>query len=169
MPLDGGKVVKTMFFDSNEIINNIFLFLSIAVLTYISISSKSYFLLIIPYFLILQFSTQSQLKKVKAGIAKRGIDLYKSFEDLSDEEYWLIRDELAVHMRYYTKIISPRSYNVSIKEPQIVKQIKSIIQKKPNQDIKVIGKILITLLWILTFIVPVIVIGIYYIKLGLLK
>jgi stage IV sporulation protein FB len=169
MPLDGGRVIKSLFFESSQIINMIFIFLSIAVLVYISISSESYFLLIIPFFLIMQLSSQSQAKKVKQSLKEKGIDTDKSWDELSDRDYWLIRGEIISHSKLYSRDISPDEYYVSEKEAQIIKQVKNIIRKKPEKDLGIGGKILITFFWLLMFIVPMVIIALYYIKLGLIK
>lgn len=166
MPFDGGRVIKSMFFENNELINKIFLFLSIAVLIIYSFYSQSYFLLVIPFFLLTQISNQSQMNKVKEGIDKKDIDINRSYEELTDEEYWLIRDEIGTHMKYFNRFITPKRYIKADNEQRIIKQVKAIVQKKPNKDLKLIGKILITLLWIMTFIVPIVMIIIYYIRLG---
>lgn len=166
MPLDGGKVIKTMFFDSNEIINTVFIVLSIVGMAFISFALESYFLLIVPFFLIMQLSNQSQVKKVKMGALNAGIDLDKSYEELSDNEYWLIRDEIASHMKYFSRSISPKNYVLAPNENGIVNQVKSIIQKKPIKDLKVGGKILVTVLWLLMFILPAIIILLYYVYFG---
>ncbi len=167
MPLDGGRIIKSLFFENNEIINKIFIFISIAVLTYYSLTSQSYFLLIIPFFLIFQLGAQLQIKNVKNGIIKKGINLDKSFKELTNEEYWLIRDEIGTHMKSFNRFITPKSYIDSDNEQRIIKQVKSIVQKKPTKDLGIGGKILITTIWILTFILPLIAIAIYYIKLGI--
>jgi stage IV sporulation protein FB len=167
MPLDGGKLIKCMFFESNLLINNIFLFISIAILTYIAINSQSYFLLIVPFFLVMQLNNQSQLTKIRVQLIKKGIDLDKSFEELSDEEYWLIRDEIALKNKYFSTIISPKKYFITSSENKIIKHVKLIIQKRPIKDIRLTGKILITLFWLMTFLTPIIIIAIYYIRLGI--
>jgi stage IV sporulation protein FB len=169
MPLDGGRVIKSLFFESSQIINMIFIFLSIAVLVYISISSESYFLLIIPFFLVMQLSNQSQAKKVKQSLKEKGIDTDKSWDELSDRDYWLIRGEIISHSKLYSRDISPDEYNVSEKEAQIIKLVKNIIRKKPEKDLGIGGKILITFFWLLMFIVPMVIIALYYIRLGLIK
>jgi len=167
MPLDGGRIIKSLFFENNEIINKIFIFISIAVLTYYSLTSQSYFLLIIPLFLVFQLGTQSQIKNVKNGIIEKGISLDKSFEELTNEEYWLIRDEIGTYMKSFNRYITPKNYIVSDNEQRIIKQVKSIVQKKPTKDLGIGGKILITAIWILTFILPLVAIIIYYITLGI--
>ncbi len=167
MPLDGGRIIKTLFFENNQIISKIFILVSIAVLTYYSISSHSYVLLIIPLLLLIQLGTQSQIKNVKNGIIEKGIRLDKSFEELTNEEYWLIRDEIGTHMKSFNRFITPKRYIISDNEQRIIKQVKSIVQKKPTKDLGIGGKILITTLWILALILPLIAIVFYYIKLGI--
>ncbi|MCF8297903.1 MAG: site-2 protease family protein [Saprospiraceae bacterium] len=167
MPLDGGNLIKTMFFESNEIINKIFIFLSVAVLTYFAIASQSYILLIIPFFLLMQLNNQTQIKKVKEGAINKGIDLNKTYNELSDREYWLLRDELVINMKYYSKFISVKNYTITKIETKVIKQIKAIIHKKPIKDLNIGGKLLFTLFWILTFVFPVVVIVMYYLKLGI--
>jgi Zn-dependent protease len=169
MPLDGGRVIKSLFFESSIVINMIFIFLSIAALVYISISSESYFLLIIPFFLIMQLSVQSQAKKVKQSLKEKGIDTDKSWDELSDREYWLIRGEIISHSKLYSRDISPDEYHISEKESQIIKQVKNIIRTKPEKDLGVAAKILITFFWLLMFIIPVVIIALYYSRLGLIK
>lgn len=157
MPLDGGQIVKSMFFENNEIISKIFIFFSIAIMTYYALNSQSYFLLLIPFFLLMQISAQSQIKKVRNGAAIKGINLDKSYNELTNEEYWLLRDEIGSHMKYFQSYITPKKYVIAANENKIIKQVKAIIQKKPTEDLKIFGKILITILWILTFIIPLIV------------
>jgi hypothetical protein len=110
---------------------------------------------------------QSQIKKVKNGIIEKGIRLDKSFEELTNEEYWLIRDEIGIHMKSFNRFITPKSYIVSDNEQRIIKQVKSIVQKKPTKDLGIGGKILITTIWILAFILPLITVIIFYNKLGI--
>jgi stage IV sporulation protein FB len=169
MPLDGGRVIKSLFFESGQIINMIFIILSIAVLVLISIISASYFLLIIPFFLIMQLSSQSQAKKVYQSLKEKGIDTNKSWDELSDREYWLIRGEIISNSKLYSRDLSPDDYFVSEKESHLIKQVKNIIRKKPEKDLGVAGKILITFFWFLMFIIPIVIIALYYIRLGLIK
>lgn len=166
MPLDGGRIVKSLFFENNEMISKMFIFISIALLTYYSFNSQSYFLLIIPFLLLIQLNMQSQVKKVRIGAEKRGINLDKSYNELSDKDYWLIREEIGAQMKYFERFIAPKRYVIADNEDKIVKQVKAIIQKKPTKDLKISGKIFITILWILTFIIPIIVITIFHLGLA---
>jgi hypothetical protein len=71
--------------------------------------------------------------------------------------------------KLYSRDMSPDDYSVSGKETQLIKQVKNIIRKKPEKDLGIGGKILITFFWLLMFIVPIVVIALYYIRLGLIE
>ena len=69
-------------------------------------------------------------------------------------------------MKYYNRFITPKSYIIADNENLIINQVKAIIQKEPIKDFKISGKILVTGLWLLMFVLPIIVVAFYYIKLG---
>lgn len=167
MPLDGGKVVKDMFFEKNEIINTVFMVISIAILVYIAIVWQSFILLIVPFFLVIQLNSRHQLKKVKVAVAEKGIDVDKSYDELSDKEYWLIRDELGTHMKTYRQHISPKNYTTSLAEPRIVKTVQEIAQKRPIKDLSVLSKVFVSILWAAAFIAPVIVMFLHQLKMAI--
>jgi Zn-dependent protease len=156
-PLDGGKMVKCLFFESNEKINDFFVFVSMLVISYIAINTKSYALLLLPFLLVMQMKSRSKIKELKEVLVNKGFELEKSFAELTNKEYWLMRDEL-VYLKAYSSIIIPGKYLVSGSESLIIDQIKTLIRKHPAKDMPLWGKILITLFWLLLFVVPVVVV-----------
>ncbi|MEI7595904.1 MAG: site-2 protease family protein [Bacteroidota bacterium] len=157
MPLDGGKVIKTMFFDSNEIINTVFVVLSIILLSLLAFFQKSYIFLLIPVFLAMQLNTQMQIEKTRKSLKKINLDLNKTYKELTNREYWQIRAGIVSNMKVFSDI-NPNDYSYSHKEPQIFNMLKQVINKKPLNDIGFLGKTVITLIWILSFIVPIAII-----------
>ncbi len=160
MPFDGGRFIKCLFFERSELIGSIFSYVSIGALFYYSITSQSYFLMLVPGFLTLQLYAQSQLRKAKKALMEKGVNLNKNFEELTNEEYWIVRDEMGKHVPSFSKYVTPGKYEVSENEQKIIEQVKAVIQKEPIQDLKVGGKILFTAIWILSFIVPFVIIGV---------
>lgn len=154
MPLDGGQIIKGLFFQNNEKINIFFIWVSIAVLTYFALKAESYFLLIIPFFLFMQVKSQTEIKNFRMYMKNKGVDLNRSFTEISKDEYWAIRDELALNMRVFSNLIEPKRYVPVPAESRVVQLMKQIIQKQPAKDITVGGKILFVLVWVLTFVIP---------------
>jgi hypothetical protein len=154
-PLDGGQLLKTLFLGSREIISTIFIVASIAVTIWFAISKEDWFLLIIPYFLIIRMIQQIQLRKIRKNLDYQHINYNKNFSELSDEEYWKIRDEVAVNNTLLGRVISPGNYTVSEKENSIINYIKSVLKTRPVKDLGVPGRIIFLLIWIASFAIPI--------------
>jgi Zn-dependent protease len=167
MPLDGGRVIKSLFFETNEKINIAFLFISIFLISIFALTQGSYFLLIIPIFLYLQVISQLNTNKVRKIIKNKGFDLDKSYEELSNEEYWLIRDELAKNMKVIANLVEPQRYFPVPDERTVINQIKDTLQKRPEKDISTIGKIFFVFSWILMFVFPIITLIFFALVFGL--
>jgi stage IV sporulation protein FB len=159
MPLDGGRFIKCIYFESSTLISNLFSYLSIGALLYYAFTSQSYLFLLVPGLLMLQLLAQSQLKKTRKAVQDKGLTLNKSYDELSNEEYWLIRDEIGKHIPSFRKYITPGTYETTENEFKVLEQVKAVIQKEPVKDLSVAGKIVFTLIWIISFILPVVVIG----------
>lgn len=164
MPLDGGKIVKALFFEKNELINTIFVLLSIALMTLFCLATKSYFLLIIPFFLLIQLRAQAKNKTTRQAALNYGIDVTKSFDDLEDQEYWRLRDILVKSEKAYSRFATPGKYLVSENENQIIKHVKLILQNKTESDMKVWGKLAFTLILFLNLLLTAIAIVVYLIN-----
>lgn len=167
MPLDGGQMIKCLFFETNDKINRIFIYISIALLVGLAIYTRSYVFLIVPVFLTMRLANQSRIQAVRDAATEKGLNLNRNYEELTDEEYWLIRDEIGTQMKQFQKVISPRTYEVTIFESKIIQVVKAIIQKNPIADLHTVGKIVVVLLWLFSFIAPLIVIALFYISLGI--
>lgn len=157
-PLDGGNLIGTLFFNKKETIQTIFIVLSAIGLVIIAIYLESYILLIIPFFLLSGISHQSKIKKIKANLEKDGIDYNKPFEELTNKEYWLIREKIVLNLISFKKV-QPKEYSESKQEKQIVNHIKSLMIKMPILDLSRKAKTVFLLTWILFCIVPFITVG----------
>ena len=161
IPLDGGQIIRNLFFQSNEKINTVFLWISIAVMGFLALNSQSYVLLIVPLFLFLQIKNQSQINMVRKIANEKGISTNKNFSELSNEEYWLLRDELAVNFRGLTNLIEAKRYIQVPAENRVINVVKQVIKKQPIKDVRVGGKILFMFIWIFSFLIPVAALAYY--------
>lgn len=165
-PFDGGKILKTLFFESNQVISFVFLGLSAIGVAFIAYITETYVMFLIPIFLAMQAVTQFQVKKVKEAIVKKGLNLNNSFEQLSNRDYWLIREAIGQHMKYYARIIKPKVYEVHEKESQILKQVKAMLLETSVADLGWLQKVFVVFVWFLAFLTPVVVITMGYLMSG---
>jgi|GEM_PF-85119 len=168
MPLDGGRILKNLFLNKNEKLSIIFLWISIACLILIALKMEAFLLLIIPVFLFTQISVQSEYSKIRKLIISKEFDINKNYNDLSNEEYWLLRDVLAINMKTISKMIEPKRYVETDNEKNVINVLNQILQKDSLKRIGIGGKIFFTFLWIISFILPLVALLVYY-SFGLIK
>lgn len=168
MPLDGGRMLKDLFFHKKEKVSIIFLWISITILIIIAIKTEAFMMLLIPLFLFTQISVQNEYIKIRQLLIDKGFDINKGFEDLSNKEYWLLRDELAINMKTISRLVDPKRYVQVSNEKVVINTLKQILQKPILKELGSGGKILFILLWIGAFLMPILILLGYYI-LGLIE
>lgn len=155
-PLDGGNLIGVLFFDKKETIQLVFGIISACAFIVVAIYLESYVFIIVPGLLIVGIAQKYESKRIKENLEKANIDYNKTFDELTNEEYWKIRDQVVLNVAGFTRIPA-KEYVVSKREKQIIDYIKSLVEKSPTYDLSVIAKVLFLLTWILFIIGPMIV------------
>jgi Zn-dependent protease len=157
-PLDGGQLLNRLFLDNSQVISKIFLLLSIAGLIWFALFGMPrpiYPLLIIPLFLLSRMVTDVQFDKLTKKIEEEGVDLNTTYEEISDKDYWKIRNILIRHHSSLRDVAEAPPYEYSHKEDQIQSLLQNLLQRTIVQDISITGKIIILLIWVGCFSVPI--------------
>jgi len=157
-PLDGGQLLHRLFLDDNKIIGKIFVIISVAALVWFAffgLERPFYPLLLIPFFMISRMIGDIQHDRITAKIEAEGFDLNKTYEELTAHEYWKLRNLV---IRYYPSLSDIRPsppFEISPKEDQVITTIQSLLQRTLIQDLSIAGKFLILVLWIGSFLLPI--------------
>ncbi len=153
-PLDGGQLLNRVFLDEEGWISKIFVFLSVAVMVWVSWSLYSFSghplylgLLLFPLMMLLRLQTDSKFKAVEKKIEAEAINADFSYEELPDKNYWQIRDILLTNYPAFKDITPGPPYDYHPKEEKIMTTIQSLLHRHLIQDISLMGKIFIFLLW----------------------
>jgi len=153
-PLDGGQLLHRLFLDDYIIIGKIFVVISAALLTWFAISSGFYPLLIFPFMMITGMIRDIQHERIVSKIEAEDIDLMKSYEEISAEEYWKIRNAVIKYHPNLKGVKPSPPYEFSSKEDQVITIIQNLLQRAIIQDLSVSSKILILAIWIGCFSAP---------------
>jgi stage IV sporulation protein FB len=153
-PLDGGQLLHRLFLDEYNILGKIFVILSVALMSWVAISSEYLFLLLFPFMMISKMIGDFQHEKVEKKIEAEGIDLMKSYEQITADEYWRIRNAVIKHYPQFKDVNSSPPYEISSKEDQIIITIQGLLQRSLIQDLSLTGKFLILVIWIVFFVAP---------------
>jgi stage IV sporulation protein FB len=150
-PLDGGQLLNRVFLDEESWVSKGFVFLSAGFLCWVALFAMKppfYPLLLFPAMMLLRFIGDSKLKSVEKKIEAGGIDMDKSYEELTDKEYWTIRNILiSDHPAFKDVQLSP-PYKYDAKEEKIMTIIKNLLHRHLLQDVSIAGKIFLVIIWV---------------------
>ena len=153
-PLDGGQLLHRLFLDDFKIIGKIFMVISIALLAYIAISTGFYILLLFPFIMVTRMLNDTRHEKLISHIEAQGIDLTKSYEQLTAQEYWQIRNILINTNPEFRRFRPAPPYEISEREDDMITAIQNLLQRSVVQDLSLVAKLAIMCLWIACFLVP---------------
>ena len=154
-PLDGGQLLNRLFLDETKIVAKIFVVISALALGYLAIKVSFYPLLIFPAMMLLRLRTDTRFDHLTKQIEDKGINIEKGYEEVTDKEYWDIRNILIENNYSGIRNINPAPpYEYSANEDRVVSTIESLLQRSVIQDLSLFEKILIILLWIGAFAAP---------------
>lgn len=157
-PLDGGRLVETLFFKENHIIRLVFGIISIIVLLILCIVLMNPFLIIIPILIGLELYNENKHQKIREYLKQEAITYHSDYENLPDKAYWLIRDALLFSFPKKYNGLVPGKMEYSAFEPLIVQHVSAVLQTDLKADINLIQKLLIFLLYLFLLIGPVLLV-----------
>jgi stage IV sporulation protein FB len=159
-PLDGGQLLNRLFLDDTNFVGKFFVLLSALALGYLLVrlgmtDPRLYVLLLFPVMMLVRLVSEDKNEKLTKAIESRGINLEKTYDEITDEEYWRIRN-LLIENNYPTlrniKLSPP--YEYSANEDKVITAIENLLQRTIVQDLSWFGKVVIILIWIGSFAAP---------------
>ena len=145
-PLDGGRLIETLFFSSNILIQNIFMVFSMLLVGVYAFYSQELILLLLILFLFLRIKYNVTISRIRKELSSNAISYYKSFSELSNEEYWKIRNFIS------RKLPELRTYRlednrVSEYESKAIASVKNILNPAVAGKLSVLHKTGYIFLW----------------------
>jgi len=158
-PLDGGQILNRLFMDESNLISRTFIVLSAGAMVWFAYklffpSFIFYLLLYFPLSVLLRLKNEISNDKIIKRIEQEGSDLNKDYEDISDKEYWEIRNALIKHHPDLKDIPPAPPYRYAPREDKVIATMQGLLQRLIIMDLSVIEKIMIILLWTGCFISP---------------
>jgi Zn-dependent protease len=153
-PLDGGQLLNRVFLDEEGWISKIFVILSAAVMAWFAWSLYTYsghmlylVLWIFPFIMLVRLQTDAKFKAIENRIESEGINADVAYEDLPDRDYWKIRGILAEGHPSFNDVRPGPPFEYHPREEKIMTTIQSLLHRHLIQDISMVGKIFIFIVW----------------------
>jgi stage IV sporulation protein FB len=153
-PLDGGKLIETLFFSSNEKIKQVFLITSVVIMVVAGVFFQMYLLAFLGLYMSLRIKMLKSLSELRKKISVYKIPLIRTYDELTDKEYWTIRKEYIMSSKL-NKMIDPNEYVESQFEDRIAISVRNVLITPIEKDISAIGKLFFLSLWAASLILPV--------------
>ena len=153
-PLDGGKLIETLFFSSNEKIKQVFLIASVVIMVVAGVFFQMYLLAFLGLYMSLRIKMLKSLSELRKKISVYKIPLIRTYDELTDKEYWTIRKEYILSSKL-NKMIDPNEYVESQFEDRIAISVRNVLITPIEKDISATGKLFLLLLWAASLILPV--------------
>jgi stage IV sporulation protein FB len=153
-PLDGGRLIETLFFNQNHIIRLVFGIISIIALGVLFLFSKSFIMLVVPILIAMELFNESKHQKIRDYLKHEHINYQVDYKSLPDKDYWLIRDCLLFSFPKKYGGLQPGVYEISVAEPLLIQHINSVLQVKINFDLNLFQRILVLVFYIAIFLSP---------------
>jgi len=105
--------------------------------------------------LLYRMWSDARFDKMTHKVEANGINLEKTYEEITDEEYWNIRNILIGNNHSTLRNVSPAPpYEYSAYEDRVVNAIENLLQRTIIQDLSWFGKAIIILIWAGSFAAP---------------
>ncbi|HEV8508367.1 MAG TPA: site-2 protease family protein [Chitinophagaceae bacterium] len=154
-PLDGGQLLNRLFLDESKIIGKIFVVVSALALGYFAVKIEFYALLVLPAMLLFRLRSDTRFDEMTRKVEASGINLEKTYEEITDEEYWNIRNILIANNYSTLRNVNPAPpYEYSANEDRVVNAIENLLQRTIIQDVSWLGKAIVILIWAGSFAAP---------------
>lgn len=153
-PLDGGQFFETLFFHGNKIIQLIFLYTSLAIVLYLVYKLKIYGFLLIAILLLTRIGSINLIYKVRKILDERNFDYHMNYSDLTDEQYWQIRNTIVMESKHASK-----KYTIdfpSENEERMIPTIKNILSPAYENNMTKIQVVAFVALYLSAFGLPII-------------
>lgn len=153
MPLDGGRLLETLFARHNHTLRVIFTIISIAAMSLLAILTHSLIFLIIPISMVFDLIMEMKNQKIREYLDQEKINYVTDYNDLPDASYWTIRDCILLSFNKRYAGIQAGTHQYSVLEGGIIQHVVAILKTPFLKDIQTLEKIAIVFTYILFLII----------------
>lgn len=157
-PLDGGNIIETLFFPTNENHKMYFTLISSIIIILIGVYYHFFPLLIFGFLMAFKVRAYQKNKVIHDDLDEIDIDYKKEFNDLSDREYWTMR-RIFLQNNPKIKSLIPEDGSIWENEKLIVEQVNQLLRIDISKDLSIFKKSLFFFLFVLTVLIPIILVA----------
>lgn len=144
-PLDGGKIIETLFFPNNNIFKMFFVLISSVIFIFVGFYFEMYVLMAFGFLMAFKVKSIQRNDFIHKELEEQDINYKKTYTSLTDREYWKIRNVFLENNPRLKEII-PNRDTVWENENLIIEQISQILKIEIKEDASIIFKLMVMII-----------------------
>ena len=144
-PLDGGKIIQTMFFHKVQSFNMYFVLMSSILWIGVGYFTDVYLLIIFGFMMALKVRSIQKNIAIHDELEEQNVDYEKTYKTLTNREYWKIRS-VFLENNPKIKAMIPSGDALWENERLLIEQISQILKIKIKKDSSILFNIVIFLI-----------------------
>lgn len=156
-PLDGGKIMETIFFPFDSKVKLYFALISSFAVIALGWWLDFWILVGFGFIMGLKVRSIQKNQKIYDDLNEIDFNYNQSYEDLSDREYWTLRRIFLDHNPKVKELI-PNGLELWENERLIFQQVRTLLFNRVDLDLGIIGKVLVLIVFLLSLVAPVYII-----------
>lgn len=155
MPLDGGRLLETLFTNHSYVIRIVFSVIAMAFLVLLAIEIANIFFLIIPATMIFELINETKNHRIREYLDEEHINYSTEYKNLPDKDYWLIRDCILLSFNKRYSMVTAGVHQYTIIESSLMQHVMAVLRTPIVSDLKIIGKLILILIFLAFLIAPI--------------
>lgn len=153
-PLDGGHILEALFFPSSPQFRLYFTLISSVTMIAIGFYFEIYIIMIFGFFMSLKVRGFQKSQRIQENLDQLNLNYKKSYQDLSNKEYWTIR-RVFLENNPKIKEIIPDDFSLWENEKLIVDQVQQILKVDIKKDLSRTQIVVLFMLFLATVLAPI--------------
>jgi Zn-dependent protease len=153
-PLDGGKIIQSLFFPSNQNIKMYFVLTSSIILIGLGFYFDLYVLMIFGFLMGFKVRSMQKVDSIYVELDEQEINYKKTYKSLTNREYWKIRSIFLDNNPKIKDMIADSDL-LWENEKLITDQVNQILRTETTKDASIFFKILVIALVGLAIYIPI--------------
>lgn len=154
-PLDGGKVLETLFFTNQGRIKMYFAFLSSLFMIGVGYYYSWFILMSFGFLMAFRVRSMQKTYNMQSEMKEQNLNFIKSYKDLTNREYWKIREIFINHTPVLKEAI-PSMREEWENENILTNQVNNLLSKPVRKNLSISGYLFILILHISSIVLPLI-------------
>ncbi len=152
-PFDGGRIIGGFFFCKNDQYRMVFTLISSLAFIGVGVYFQFVPLMIFGFLMGLKVRSLQKSQELHENLEETNVNYKKTYEDLTDREYWKIRKAFLKKNPKLEEMI-PSGYTLWENERLLVEQVRQILRIKTKPDLSVLAKFGILIIMAALVVVP---------------